>query len=70
MVKAYEPLYTIKEVSQILKVNPSDVYAKINKGELPYVLLGSKKVRGSDLERYIQSLPPVTSFSFDSNTDE
>ena len=29
----------------------------MNRGELPYLVLGSKKIRGSDLERYIESYP-------------
>ena len=53
----YKPLYTIKEVSQILLVNVNTVYDLINSGKLPYLLLGSKKVRGSDLERFIESYP-------------
>lgn len=57
MVKAYEPLYTVSEVAKVLKVNRERVYTLINTGKLPYILLGSKKVRGSDLERYINSLP-------------
>lgn len=57
MVKAYEPLYTVPEVAKVLKTNRERVYTLINTGTLPYILLGSKKVRGSDLERYINGLP-------------
>lgn len=57
MVKAYEPLYTISEVAKILKCCPSDVYKKMNSGELPYIKLGSKKVKGIDLEAYINKYP-------------
>ena len=30
MVKAYEPLYTVKEAAKVLKVNVSAVYRLIN----------------------------------------
>lgn len=53
----YKPLYTIKEVSKILLINVNAVYDLINTGKLPYLLLGSKKVRGTDLERFIESYP-------------
>lgn len=29
----------------------------MNSGELPYLVLGSKKIRGSDLERFIEKYP-------------
>jgi len=54
MVKAYEPLYTVKEVAKILKINVNAVYALISEGKIPCLLLGSKKVRGSDLEHFIE----------------
>ena len=57
MVKVYEPLYTVKEVSKVLKTNPAGVYEYINRGQLPCLTLGSKKVRGSDLERFIEQYP-------------
>lgn len=56
-VTAYKPLYTVKEVSKILMVNPNTVYGFMNNGVLPYLVLGSRKVRGSDLERFIESYP-------------
>lgn len=58
MVKEYKPLYSVKEVSTILMTNVNFVYEIINKGELPYLLINNaKKVRGSDLEKYIESYP-------------
>lgn len=56
-VATYKPLYTVKEVSKILLVNPNTVYDLMNRGELPYLQMGAKKVRGSDLERFIESYP-------------
>lgn len=43
MVEPYKPLYTVKEASKVLMMSVSDTYALINSGELPYLLLGSKK---------------------------
>ena len=58
MVEPYKPLYTVREASRVLMMSISDTYALINSGELPYLLLGSKKIRGSDLERFIESYKP------------
>jgi len=43
VVKVYEPLYTVKEVSKILKVNTDTVYEFINRGQVPCLILGFKK---------------------------
>ena len=56
-VQTYKPLYTVKEVSKILLLSPNTVYDLMNKGILPYLCLGSKKIRGSDLERFIETYP-------------
>jgi len=57
MVKPYEPLYTVNEAAKVLKMNSADVYNLINKGKLPCLILGRKKIRGSDLERFIEKYP-------------
>lgn len=57
MVQQYKPLYTVKEVSKILLINAATVYELMNSGKLPYLILGSRKVRGSDLERFIENYP-------------
>ena len=63
MVEPYKPLYTAKQVSQILLISVATVYELMNQGELPYLILGkgngSGKVRGSDLERFIESQKPA-----------
>lgn len=59
MVKEYEPLYTVKEVAKILRTNPATVYVYINNGSLPGLRLGSIKVRGSDLEQFIEKYPAM-----------
>lgn len=53
-VELYKPLYTVKQAAKILLMNPASVYELMNKGKLPYLQLGSKKIRGSDLERFIE----------------
>lgn len=57
MVEPYKPIYTVKEAAKVLKVNPSKVYELINTKKLPYLLLGQKKIRGSDLEQFIMMHP-------------
>ena len=59
MVKAYEPLYTVKEAAKVLKVNVSAVYRLINTKQLVGLRLGSVKVRGSDLERFLEQFPAL-----------
>ena len=59
MVKAYEPLYTVKEAAKVLKVNVSAVYRLINTKQLVGLRLGSVQVRGSDLERFLEQYPAL-----------
>lgn len=47
------PLYTVTEVSKILKVNRNFVYDLIRKGELEAVKVGSIKVRKEALNQYV-----------------
>lgn len=56
----YKPLYKVAEVSKILLMNSSSVYKLIKSGELPAIKLGELKVRGRDLERFIDNLPVYT----------
>lgn len=57
MVEAYKPLYTVKEASKVLKVNTDSVYDLIKKRQLPALRLGAMKIRGSNLERFIEKYP-------------
>lgn len=57
MVEPYKPLYTVKEVSEILKVNVSTVYQLIKSKQLPPIKLGAVKIRGADLENFINNYP-------------
>ena len=57
MVRPYEPLYTVKEAAKVLKMNTESVYALIKQNQLPGLKLGSTKIRGSDLEQFIEKYP-------------
>ena len=46
-------LYTVKEVSEIIKTNPTFVYRLINCGKLPAIKLGTYKVRKEALEAFL-----------------
>lgn len=63
MVEPYKPLYTAKQAAQILLINVSTVYELMNTGQLPYLILGkgngTRKIRGSDLERFIEAQKPA-----------
>ena len=56
-VQEYKPIYSAEEVSKILQISINTVYQLMNSGELPYLVLGTKKIRGSDLERFIEKYP-------------
>lgn len=57
MIEPYKPLYTVTEASKILKCNADLVYKFIKSGNLPSLKLGRIKIRGIDLERFINSFP-------------
>lgn len=63
MVEPYKPLYTARQAAQILLINVSTVYELMNTGQLPYLILGkgngTRKIRGSDLERFIETQKPA-----------
>lgn len=46
-------LYTVKEVSELLKTNTNYVYELIKKGMLPALKLGSFKIRKSALLEFL-----------------
>ncbi|WP_346698960.1 helix-turn-helix domain-containing protein [Catenibacillus scindens] len=66
-VQEYKPIYSAKEVSKILQISINTVYQLMNSGSLPYLVLGSKKIRGSDLERFIEKYPAAGA-GIDENT--
>lgn len=47
-------LYTVKETSQILKVNINKVYELIDKGYIKAMKLGRYKIRRTELERFVE----------------
>ncbi len=47
-------LYTVKEVTDILKCNPSYVYKLINAGLLPALKLGRIKIRHQALTEFLE----------------
>ena len=57
MVRQYEPLYTVKEAAKVLRVNTQFVYGLINSNKLPGLRLGAIKIRGSDLENFLERYP-------------
>lgn len=59
MVEPYKPLYTVKEASEILMVNADTVRDFIRKGKIKALKLGAMKIRGTDLEAFIENYEPV-----------
>ncbi len=57
MVEPYKPLYTVEEVATILMTNTDTVYDLIRRGRLRALKLGRIKIRGSDLEQFIEDYP-------------
>ena len=58
----YEPIYTVKEASAVLKINVNDIYDLINDGLLKAIRVTNHsylKVRGCDLEDYINKCVPA-----------
>lgn len=48
-------LYTVKEVSQLLKCNVDSVHKLRKSGKLPFLKLGSYKVRKETLEEFLKN---------------
>lgn len=52
--KMENSLYTVKEIAKMLKTNTDAIYKLMNSGELPYLVLGSRKVRWCTLEKFLE----------------
>lgn len=52
-------IYTISEVSKLLKVNRNFVYELIKSGKLKAIKIGSLKVRKKDLHEYLDNLNSI-----------
>ena len=60
-IMQYKPIYTVKEAADLLATSRSTVGELLKKGEIPYLKInGMRKIRGSDLERFIESHPTET----------
>lgn len=57
----YQPLYKVPEVAKLLKVDAHFVYKLIESGQLPALQIGRTKIRGTDLKKFIEEYPEVTS---------
>ena len=61
MVQPYRPLYSAEEAAETLGVPKNLIYELMNMGQIPYLIIkgksmkGSRKIRGSDLEKFIES---------------
>ena len=49
-----DELYTLKEVSKILKVSEKTVYRLINSGRLKATKIGQWRIKNSDLDKLIK----------------
>ena len=68
-------VYTVKEVSQIIHTNQSYVYTLIKTGLLPALKLGSYKIRGESLSKFLaeyegQDLTNPYEFVYNNDTKE
>lgn len=70
MVEPYKPLYTVKEAAAVLHVSHNTVYEMIRKGEIKALKLGDKKIRGTDLETFIEKYPVCNPELMESRTEE
>ena len=53
-------LFRVPEVAVFLNISRSKVYELLGSGDLPSVkIAGTRLVRGSDLQQYVESLRPV-----------
>lgn len=66
MVEPYKKLYTIKEAGEVLLTNSDTVRGFIRSGELKALKLGSLKIRGTDLESFIEKYPVYNPEKMDS----
>ena len=66
MATRLEPILTVTEVAEYLKLSKSKVYYMIQKRQMPYIRIGRNvRVRESDLQIMLQNsiIPPTASVS-------
>lgn len=56
-----ERLLTVREAAKVLKTNANFVYSLLEKGQLPYLKIGSLKIRESALDEFIRSNEIISS---------
>jgi putative molybdopterin biosynthesis protein len=50
-----ETLLTIKELSEILKINENSIYQMVHKREIPFIKLGGRlRFQLSEIEKYVK----------------
>lgn len=57
MIKAFEPIYTVTEAAAVLKVSRPIIYELMNSGQLPFFNFKGRKIKGTDLEEFIEKYP-------------
>lgn len=70
MIEPYKKIYTVKEAAEVLLVNSDTVRGFIRKGELIGLKLGKLKIRGTDLEAFIEKYPAYNPEIMESSTEE
>ncbi|WP_097002690.1 helix-turn-helix domain-containing protein [Lacrimispora amygdalina] len=70
MIEPYKKIYTVKEAAEVLLVNSDTVRGFIRKGELIGLKLGALKIRGTDLEAFIEKYPAYNPEIMESSTEE
>ena len=69
LVNVSNEVMTVKEVATFIRTNSTFVYKLINKGYLPAMNLGSRKVRKADLDRFLESAVGKDFTDLDNVTD-
>lgn len=53
--EAPEPLLTVDELADYLKVSPGTVYNRVSKGEIPFVKIGAAvRFRRAEVDRWVE----------------
>ena len=73
MTYQYQALYTVREATKVLRMGERYVRQLIRSGELPAIRLGSGgylRIRGIDLENYINGQATVTEVEAEADGDD
>ena len=69
MIEPYKKIYTVREAAQVLLVNEDTMRGFIRRGEFIALKLGSLKIRGTDLEAFIDKYPAYNPEITESRTE-